>query len=334
MISIIVPVYKVEPYLRQCIESVLSQTYKNVEILLIDDGSPDSCGQICEEYAERDGRVRVFHTENKGLSAARNLGFQMANGEYIGFVDADDWIEPNMYETLLERLVETNSDICICAFWFEYVNTFEEEKYQNSIMSDKDSLKALIRGEIKSYVWNKLFKRNILENVLFPEGKNFEDISNMYGVLRKSDVITVTSDPKYHYRQRKESISKSFAGKNLCDFADACLERYFFYKKELEDIFYEEYDSLLLSVARGISRLWRWWYGVDRVDKEHYKEKIKELKTFTKEQIPLFGYKSWPAYLRISSFFMHSDSWLSFAVLYGLNQAYRKLRPDKMVEFS
>ena len=103
MISIIVPVYRVEPYLRQCIESILGQTYRDIEVLLIDDGSPDHSREICDEYAEKDGRVRVFHTENRGLSAARNLGLQEAKGEYIGFVDSDDWIEPEMYEVLLGR---------------------------------------------------------------------------------------------------------------------------------------------------------------------------------------------------------------------------------------
>ncbi len=116
MISIIVPVYKDEPYLRQCVDSILNQTYRDIEVLLIDDGSPDRCGEICDEFAKKDQRIRVFHTENKGLSAARNLGLREAKGEYIGFVDSDDWIEPDMYEVLLKRMQETGADISVCSF--------------------------------------------------------------------------------------------------------------------------------------------------------------------------------------------------------------------------
>ena len=114
MISVIVPVYKVEPYLRQCVDSILGQTYRDIEVLLIDDGSPDRCGEICEEYAGKDARVRVFHTENNGLSSARNLGLREAKGEYIGFVDSDDWIDPDMYEILLRRIEESGTNVSVC----------------------------------------------------------------------------------------------------------------------------------------------------------------------------------------------------------------------------
>ena len=109
MISVIVPVYNVEPYLRKCLDSIIGQTYKDLEIIIIDDGSTDCSGKICDEYEERDGRLKVFHTENKGLSAARNLGLDNATGDWIGFVDSDDWIEPDMYEVLLKRAGETSS---------------------------------------------------------------------------------------------------------------------------------------------------------------------------------------------------------------------------------
>lgn len=116
MISVIVPVYKVAPYLRQCVDSIINQSFDDLEILLIDDGSPDQCGEICDEYAAKDSRVRVFHTENKGLSAARNLGLQKATGEYIGFIDSDDWIEPDMYEVLLRKDTPAGSPLLAGAF--------------------------------------------------------------------------------------------------------------------------------------------------------------------------------------------------------------------------
>ena len=116
LISIIVPVYKAEKYLRRCVDSILAQTYQNIEVLLIDDGSPDNSGEICDEYAEKDSRVRVFHKPNGGVSSARNLGLKEAKGDYIGFVDADDYIDKTMYEVLLCNLIKENSDISICSY--------------------------------------------------------------------------------------------------------------------------------------------------------------------------------------------------------------------------
>lgn len=132
MISIIVPVYKVEPYLRQCVDSILNQTYRDLEILLIDDGSPDCCGKICDEYEKKDKRVRVFHTENRGLSIARNLGLKETQGDYIGFVDSDDWIEPDMYEVLLKCLEETGADICVCGYSYENGIRTTNTTYENT----------------------------------------------------------------------------------------------------------------------------------------------------------------------------------------------------------
>ena len=146
MISIIVPVYKVEPYIHQCIRSILNQTYRDIEILLIDDGSTDKCGEICEEYARIDSRIQVFHTENKGLSAARNLGLMEAKGEYIGFVDSDDWIEPDMYESLLRQLGESEADISACKIWDEYQGNQQQSgnRIQNAVYRGAEAVCALV----------------------------------------------------------------------------------------------------------------------------------------------------------------------------------------------
>lgn len=168
MISIIVPVYKVESYLRQCIDSIINQTYHNIEILLIDDGSPDRCGEICEEYARTDSRIRFFHTENKGLSAARNLGLQKAKGEYVGFVDSDDWIEPDMYEILLRRLEESGTNISACAIWCEYQETHYTYSVSNAVYIGKDAIQALV-CDLSNVVWNKLYKKDYWANIRFPE---------------------------------------------------------------------------------------------------------------------------------------------------------------------
>ena len=122
VISVIVPVYKVEQYLPQCIESIINQTYRNLEIILIDDGSPDNCGKICEEYAQKDKRIKVFHKKNGGLSDARNYGIARASGEYLAFVDSDDWIEPDMYEVLVNWIEDHQTDIVSCGFFLSFRN--------------------------------------------------------------------------------------------------------------------------------------------------------------------------------------------------------------------
>lgn len=126
MISVIVPVYNVEPYVEKCLDSILAQTYSDLEVLVIDDGSTDGCGEISDRYAEQDHRIQVFHTENHGLSAARNIGLDHVNGQYIGFVDSDDWIDPDMYEELHNIIQKTDADIVTCRFYQEYWNKTEE----------------------------------------------------------------------------------------------------------------------------------------------------------------------------------------------------------------
>ena len=325
MISIIVPVYKVAPYLRQCVESIINQTYRDLEIFLIDDGSPDECGEICEEYQNRDNRIRVFHTENRGLSAARNIGLKAATGEYIGFIDSDDWIEPNMYEVLIRRLEETEADIRVCG----YDSASQEVVFEDAVYSGADALRALLDEKFNNNVWNKLYRRELFDGVLFPEGKNYEDVAVMHRIVDRASAVAVESSVLYHYRIRSESITKTYTAKNLMDYADARLSRYSYFRDERPDLFAENKEELLLLATNGISKVWRWWQGCKTEEKEQYKERIKELQIFTIENIPLFGFRSWPFSMRLSTVFMRSRSSASFVVLHGLNQLFRKLWPEK-----
>jgi len=334
MISVIVPVYRVEPYLNQCVESILCQTYTDLEILLVDDGSPDKCGQICDEYEKQDCRIRVFHTENHGLSAARNLGLQYATGDYIGFVDSDDWIEPEMYEVLLRKLHEAEFDIIVCG----YVTISDKKQVEwkpSEMVCDHDgALAFLINEKINNAVWNKLYSKKLLQRsqvngALFPEGRNYEDVAVLHRIVDEAKSIAVISKALYHYRIRLGSIMKTYTVQNLMDYADARLARFFFFKNEYPVLYQEKKEKLLLFAGYGISKVWRWWYGCSAEEKQEYNNKIKELLSFTKENIPLFGYSSWPITLRLSALFMHSSSNFSFAIIYALNQVFRKLWPKK-----
>ena len=324
MISIIIPVYNVEKYLRQCLESIIKQTYKNYEVLLINDGSTDRSGMICEEYEKRDKRFRVIQTKNEGVSAARNLGIKNSKGEYIGFIDSDDWIEPEMFEDLLGRIEETQADISCCSYWIERGNTQKTSIISEKIYTGTESLKALFNGEINSYLWCKLIKRDIMKSIVFPVGKIYEDFSVMHIIIGKAKKVSFIPKAEYHYRSTYGSLTRTWSAKQLVDYADAYLLRYNYFCDS--DVFSEK-EKLLILPAKGIVKVWRWWYGCTKEENLKYKEKIRELRNFSRCYLPLVGPHAWPSYLRITVAFTHSNSSLVFALLYWINQLFRHISP-------
>lgn len=246
LVSIIVPVYKVEKYLKECLESVINQTYRNLEIILVDDGSPDNCGKICDEYAKKDERVRVIHKENGGLSSARNAGLDISNGEYISFVDSDDVIDKRFIEILHNVCIENNCDIAECDFK-RFKDEIERENIVNSeikvISAFEMQNKLFVDGESTQTViiCNKLYKRYLFKNIKFPTGKIHEDESTTYKILYSCDTgVVVTNLKLYYYRENVSSITgKKFNIKRL-DILDAYEERKNFYKEKGEDELYKK----------------------------------------------------------------------------------------------
>ena len=319
MISIIVPVYKVEPYLHQCVDSILKQTYQDIEVLLVDDGSPDKCGEICDEYARRDNRIRVFHTENKGLSAARNLGLREAKGEYIGFVDSDDWIEPSMFETLLRRLEETEADISVCEIFIEYKkNHTAWHHVQNSVYTDSDIIQALLSFAFYNFAWNKLYKKSIWKGVEFPEGHKYEDVAKLYKVFLKTHSVSGTSTPLYHYRMRKNGIMHIHSMINIMDNWNAYYDRYsqlsaipeFKNNQECMNIMEE-------SLAEVATRIWQWVYCIPKEQRDY--EYLKKISSFVRKNNPLLGKKRWDLSFRLKFFFSRYVNDALFAFLYAIN---------------
>ena len=323
MISVIVPVYNVEPWLRQCLDSIVGQTYGDLEILLVDDGSTDRCGAVCGEYARADARIRVFHTENRGLSAARNLGLREAKGELIGFVDADDWIEPEMYAVLLAAMEETGADVSICRNWNE--TAFSAEEGKSEVWFGEEALAALLYGKINNAAWNKLYRKHLFRVVFFPEGTNYEDVFVMHRIVEQAKCVTMVPFAGYHYRQRPGSITDTYTAKNLLDYADTRLERYRWFKEKHDELFEKDRDQLLQFSADGICKVWRWWHGCSEAEKAAYRGRLWELSGFARDNFPRFGRRSGPMYLRISEPFMRSTNPLSFACMYYMNQTYRYL---------
>lgn len=238
LISIIIPIYEVEEYLEKCIESIVSQTYENLEIILVDDGSPDRCPQICDEWEKRDERIKVIHKKNGGLSDARNTGLAVAKGEYIGFVDSDDYIDKEMYEKLYIAMKSENADLAICNLEKvrEDGSSIEEESpIKNDVFTGAVGLEKIcdpcISGWYYVTVWNKLYHRKILDGIEFPLGKIHEDEFVIHEILYQCERIVTLEEKLYKYVQRNGSImSHEYGIKNL-DAVEAVCKRVLFYKK-------------------------------------------------------------------------------------------------------
>lgn len=216
LISVIVPVYKVEQYLHQCVDSILNQTYRNLEVILVDDGSPDGCPAICNVYAEKDERVRVIHKVNGGLSDARNAGMAVMNGEYLSFVDSDDLLPVDAVETLLKIAVEEGADLVIGGH-----NRFEDVPADPVHMeisiqrwTPVEAMADMLRNGCAS--WARLYRRELHQSILFPVGEINEDEAIVLSLLEKCGTIAVTNAIVYHYRCRPESITTAhFSEKKL-----------------------------------------------------------------------------------------------------------------------
>ena len=233
-ISIIVPVYKVEPYIHKCVDSILNQTFKDFELILVDDGSPDNCGKICDEYGQKDNRVIVIHKANEGISSARNAGLDIARGEYIGFVDSDDYIEKDMYEILYNICEDNKCDIASCSS----IIYFQEKTVINGghrliIHNKEEAMRVMLEGELyDEVVWVKLFKKSVIEDIRFPVGKIYEDTAFTYKVINNSKRVATIGEPKYNYIKHENSIMSNAIQDIKIDAVIAYKDMYKFMEKK------------------------------------------------------------------------------------------------------
>jgi glycosyltransferase involved in cell wall biosynthesis len=225
LISVIVPVYKVEPYLRRCIDSIRNQTYTNLEIILVDDGSPDNCGHICDEYAQKDKRILVIHQENGGLSAARNSGLDRCTGDYIGFVDSDDCIHPEMYERLYQDICTYHTRLAFCHPNMCYGSIPDINKNLPTECKDKEFviLKSMTEN-IWWSAWTKLYERSLFKKLRYPHGKTNEDYAITMYIYDMCDRIAINYNKLYNYCVRENSICTSPLNLKKFDQIDNTLE--------------------------------------------------------------------------------------------------------------
>lgn len=243
LISIIVPVYKVEKYLEKCIESILMQTYKNIELILVDDGSPDMCPVICDKYADKDSRVVVVHKKNGGLSDARNAGLAIAQGEFISFIDSDDFVSEDFCELLLRAALKEKADMAICNYLVvdEEGNLIQEKNLHLPIDDGCINSQEFIEEYCGKYGWyyviacNKIYKREIFKNINYPKGKQHEDAFVIHHLVIQCNRIACIKKALYFYVQRKGSIMSQTSIRNM-DLGEALIDQYKFAKKNKNDI--------------------------------------------------------------------------------------------------
>ena len=236
LVSIIIPVFNAGSYLFEALDSAINQTYKNIEIIIVDDGSTDGSGKICDRYACIDQRIRVVHQKNKGLSNARNTGLDMMRGDMVAFLDSDDAYQINYIETMVDALVKEKTDLVICKYTVNYTTgkmncesrtvVSEKRKLKPAIETGtynrESALRALVNGTINCSVWNKLYKKELWSTIRFPDGHVYEDIDTAYRVFDQCANVFVLAKPLYMYRKRSGSIMETCSKKNITDCILAC----------------------------------------------------------------------------------------------------------------
>lgn len=314
LISVIVPVFNTEKYLDKCIKSIIDQDYMNLEIIIVDDGSSDNSGKICNKWKKTDNRIKVIHKPNGGLSSARNCGLDKCTGDYIGFVDSDDSIELDMYSTLLQQMLAYNAEISICQFKkVDESGARINLPYEDGIhqYSGDEAMKFLIEDKIiTSHPCNKLFTRSLWENSRFPEDRIYEDIAIMHKIFKQATSVVVTNQEKYNYLIRFDSTSFRTDSKRDYGLFLAFYERYSFIQSTFQD---ERLIKQCFSkaIVEGIGAVYRMNYyqtkgyqeGIAKIQIA-YRENIiqilqcKELTTKQKMKVILIAY-FFPAYKKI-----------------------------------
>ena len=262
LISVIVPIYNVSEYLRRCLDSIVGQSYKRIEIILVNDGSTDNSGEICKEYAQKDNRIKIIEKQNGGLSEARNYGINIAKGNYITFVDSDDWLEEEYIEVLYKCIYKEQCDVSICDFYNITSSKKILNKYMNNeyeyVYKGKEALIELLKAEkFSTSAWGKLYKRSLFLERRYPVGKIYEDIPVTYDIFLSDIKAIFIAKPLYNYFYRNNAISKmSFSVKRLDainfmeDIGDRVIAKYPELRKFVEIRLFSVYFNTYLTFNR------------------------------------------------------------------------------------
>lgn len=275
LLSVIVPIYNVAQYLRHCLDSLVAQTYANLELILVDDGSGDGSGEICDRYAAIDARIKVIHKNNGGVSSARNAGLAAATGEWIGWVDSDDWVEPDMFESMLFLALERDVDIAVCS----RIEHYSDHRVfwgweQTTVLDTEEALRMLVQDRImRNYLWDKLFQRELFDGITFPTGKTFEDLMVVYRLIERAEYVACLPEAKYHYRQREDSITRKPTLEKKLALCSA-------FKKRLDGLGAERpqfREQMEKDYVFSLMRLWYQYYDFPKEERKSCLPRMREI---------------------------------------------------------
>ena len=327
MISIILAVYNGERFLRKCLDSLQNQTDCDLRFILIDDGSTDRSGQICDEYAGCDPRFLVFHTENRGLCKAREYGISIAaaqGAKYIGFVDCDDWLEPDMYQVLLTAAEETDADVAECGYYTEYPDLTQTWLPGVSGANAGEALYDLLKGASHDYAWNKLWRTELLTGFRFPlDGPYADDMGVTWRIYTRVRSVTGVRKPLYHYRQVKTSIVHT-NNTSLVNRWRVALDRYNGLSRQSKTLMTDaQWSQVMKNQLRSCvfiaGKNLLYWLDYPKDQRKEHHDKLLEMSRFVRENIPLFGQNGWELPLRLCSFLLRYPNKISLLLARGVN---------------
>ena len=270
----------VEPYLRKCLDSLVGQSYRNLEIILVDDGSPDRCGEICGEYAGKDSRIQVIHKENGGVSSARNAGLRAASGDWIGWVDSDDWVERDMFEYLLGNAKQHQADIAVCSRVERYKEHHIFRGWEKTLVLDREEAMRLLleNDQMQNYLCDKLWKRELFRGIVFPEGKTFEDIAVMHRLFERASRVVCLPEWKYNYYQRAGSIVDDSSLQNRINHFMAARNRL----EEMREDWPQYLDLLEAQCVASSIMVWCSYCANPKPERERAWAQIEEMSAFAR----------------------------------------------------
>ncbi|WP_224773291.1 glycosyltransferase family 2 protein [Metabacillus idriensis] len=253
-VSVVVPIYNVEKYIYRCIDSIINQTYSNIEIILVDDGSTDKCGEIIKDFSKADSRIKIIHKKNGGLSDARNKGMEYVSGEFVLFVDSDDWLDTKIIEEMINNCLKYNADIVQTAFYYAYDDYL---LLDNRIFSKDDHIiilnnislmsELVINERVKNFAWGKLYKTDLIKDIPFEKGVLFEDVFWAHKVMHRVNKYVILNQPLCYYYQRSDSIVSTYTLKNL-DIIKGLKKRHKFIEEYYKDLTDKSYKVILKLV--------------------------------------------------------------------------------------
>ena len=329
LISVIVPIYNTEAYLKECVDSILEQTYQNLEIILVDDESTDASGKICDDYAKQDSRVHVIHQKNQGQGVARNTGLDMAKGEWIGFADSDDWLEPNMFEMLLRYAFETKADIVNCRYWRHWKNLtkVKDDDGKVIILDGCEAMLHSAEARIGVEVWSKLYHRSFWDaGVRFKVVKKYEDVDIIYAIYLQCRRLTCINVPLYHYRQRKNSTVHVVNMNYMMDRWDGRKSGFDIMKnkvhKDLWNLFFMDcfnvaYDAWSLAAVES------------RKSRREFHAQYEDISCFFREYANDIKQARLSGFVKFYCSLLKHNNYMTYLIIHMIDHAHKVLKIDK-----